>query len=61
MRKVSLVALALTLGLVSCVQPSRSPDPSLTPVIVVHSNDIHGRAWPFLREDGKWVGGYAAH
>jgi len=60
MRKVSLVALALTFGLVSCVQPSQSPDPSLTPVIVVHSNDIHGRAWPFLREDGKWVGGYAA-
>jgi len=60
MRNLILVVLALSLGLVSCVQPTRSPDPFLTPVIIVHSNDIHGRAWPFLREDGKWVGGYAA-
>jgi len=29
-------------------------------IVIVHSNDIHGRAWPFLREDGKWMGGYAA-
>ena len=60
MRNLLLVVLALSLGLVSCVQPNRSREPFLTPVIIVHSNDIHGRAWPFLREDGKWVGGYAA-
>lgn len=50
----------LALGLVSCTQQVEKLPPFQTPIIIVHSNDIHGRAWPFLREDGKWVGGYAA-
>lgn len=52
--------LCLLLALSSCVQPVHQNDSHLKQVIILHSNDIHGRAWPFIREDGKLVGGYAA-
>ncbi|MFM8270324.1 MAG: bifunctional metallophosphatase/5'-nucleotidase [Pseudomonadota bacterium] len=51
---------SLSLALSSCVQPVHQKESNLKPIIIVHSNDIHGRAWPFIREDGKQVGGYAA-
>ncbi|NBT58284.1 hypothetical protein EBT16_05825, partial [bacterium] len=51
---------ALLLVLASCTRQVQERETSVTPIVIVHSNDIHGRAWPFLREDGKWVGGYAA-
>lgn len=34
--------------------------PHFKKIVIAHTNDIHGRAWPFLREDGNWMGGYAA-
>lgn len=54
------VLAVLSLTIVSCVQPVQQNESHLKPIIILHSNDIHGRAWPFLREDGKLVGGYAA-
>jgi len=58
---VKLISCACLVLLLSDCTRSVDQSPSQTSkIIIVHSNDIHGRAWPFKRPDGKWVGGYAA-
>lgn len=54
-----LVSVSACSGL-SEKKPLLTSSPHLKKIVIVHTNDIHGRAWPFLREDGKWMGGYAA-
>jgi len=59
------IVRALCLGVLltslsGCSGIPASQSSNLKKIVIVHSNDIHGRAWPFLREDGKWLGGYAA-
>lgn len=56
----NLLFLLLTLIFASCArQVSLTPSSKLN-ITVIHTNDIHGRAWPFLKEDGAKKGGYAA-
>lgn len=45
---------------ISCVQNVDRTEKSKTKIIILHTNDIHGRAWPFLKENGALEGGYAA-
>lgn len=52
--------IAFLLLLVSCAHHSESKESSQTKVIILHTNDIHGRAWPFPKENGQLEGGYAA-
>jgi|LakMenEpi03Aug12_release.lakeMendotaPanAssembly.Ray.scaffolds.fasta_scaffold51448_4 5'-nucleotidase/UDP-sugar diphosphatase len=57
MRRLKFLLCGLLL--VSCAgvhQPEHRP----IKLIVVHSNDIHGRSWPFSLGDERKVGGYAA-
>lgn len=51
--------LLCALLLVSCAG-SYHPVSRPINIIVVHSNDIHGRAWPFSLGEENKVGGYAA-
>ena len=60
MIKYRLWLLCGLLVLSACVGPIQKPTSSDVKIIVLHSNDIHGRAWPFKNEKGNWVGGYAA-
>src|SRR5687767_10926371 len=32
----------------------------LVPIVILHTNDTHGYAWPTPRKDGKLIGGFAA-
>lgn len=58
MKNILFLLLALTAA--SCAQKVNLTPSSKLNITVIHTNDIHGRAWPFLKEDGTKKGGYAA-
>lgn len=58
MKQTSFVFFLLIL--LGCARPVEQSENRVVKIIILHTNDIHGRAWPFKRLDGKRVGGYAA-
>lgn len=58
----------VALLVVSCAHPDRQPAGELTTaaapetinITVLHTNDVHGHAWPVKRKDGVVRGGFAA-
>ncbi len=61
MKLCSLLFFAV-LSLTSCssVPHKYAGDPNVLHLIVLHTNDVHGHAWPRLKSDSKTWGGFAA-
>ncbi len=60
MARVSFTFSFVFFFLLGCAGTPKTGDPNYLPITILHTNDVHGHAWPEADADGVMRGGFAA-